>query len=472
LKTGYKKGNLKLLIQTGLLLWFSVFQFSQVSAVEFPDRLELLGLIEKREYDQLSDMLLSYQENYETGKGDERLVLFVLETLANSNPEYEALMIEWIDSQAENYVPYLVRAYYYYAVAWSWRGNLSGTETSEKRLEKMKNYLQLASADITSAIQLKPRSSATDAHALRVLMMLESDTFKKQTLEEALKIDQASYLVRSSYFWSLKPEWGGQPQEVLRFLEETRLMAEENPQLKQLLGYADYIFAESLAENKQYVEAAIHFDFAVDNGADHIIYRERGINYYHLQDYDKTLESLDLALEQWPQDPKTLRWRAHTLQRMKRYEEALSDLALAVRLVPMERYTLMAHALLSRKMKRYEQVLSDYEKALFFNQNDADIWFEIGMHYSHELVDFEKAARHLRRATELNPGESDYWYEYAAVLHYKLDCGIVKPLDEYLGLCNAGSICRAGELKWALHARNWLKENNQCALKDESARRY
>jgi tetratricopeptide (TPR) repeat protein len=114
-------------------------------------------------------------------------------------------------------------------------------------------------------------------------------------------------------------------------------------------------------------------------------------------------------------------------------------------------------------MRRYEQVLDDYQKALFFNQQDADIWFERGMHYSHELINFEAAASNLKRATELNADKSEYWYEYAAVLHYKLDCEIVIPLKQYLRLCDAGSPCHPGELKWALHARNWLEGNKRCS---------
>jgi tetratricopeptide (TPR) repeat protein len=293
-------------------------------------------------------------------------------------------------------------------------------------------------------------------------MMLENNEYKKPTLEESLLIDPGSYLVRSSYFWSLKPEWGGAPEELERFTKETRVMAEQYPELNKLLGYSDYIFAESLAERGQADAAAIHFDFAIDKGADHIIYRERGINYYHLQEYEKALQDLNQSLHMWPQDAKTLRWRSHTLQKMGEYEDALSDLDLAARILPRDRYILMARALLSRKMKHFEQVLSDYEKALFFNQDDADIWFERGMHYSHEFINFKEAANNFNRATELNDSKPQYWYEYAASLHYSLDCQIVIPLENYISLCNKGRDCRAGELKWALHARNWLKENDRC----------
>jgi tetratricopeptide (TPR) repeat protein len=455
-------------MQSSLLLCLSLFLFSSNASSSFPDRLHLLGLLENKKYDELGDVFLSFQSRYEEEKADEKLVFFVLETLANSNPEYEELINEWVETQAESYVPYLVRAYYYYGIAWSWRGHQIKSKTSAERLKKMQEFLQLASADIIQASKITPRLSVSDAHAIRVLMMLEDDEYKKPTLEEALRIDPGSYLVRSSYFWSLKPEWGGAPEELERFTKETILMAEKYPELNQLLGYSDYIFAEFLAERGKADTAAIHFDFAIDKGADHIIYRERGINYYHLQEYDKALQDLNQSLQMWPQDAKTLRWRSHTLQKMGKYEDALSDLDMAARISPMDRSILMARALLSRKMKRFEQVLSDYEQALFFNQNDADIWFERGMHYSHEFINFEEAVYNFNRATELNANNPQYWYEYAASLHFSLDCQIVTPLENYISLCNADSDCRAGELKWALHARNWLKENDRCPLKSSA----
>ena len=183
-----------------------------IAAPVFPDRLELLGLLENRQFSELESMLQSFQANFEQGEGGERLLAFVLETLANSNPEYESVITDWVDLHPGSFVPYLVRAYYYYGIAWSWRGHRLKKETSPQRLGKMRDYLQLAAGDITEAIKIKPRLSAADALAIKVLMMLESEDYKRSTLKEALQINPDSYLVRSSYFWSLKPEWGGKPR--------------------------------------------------------------------------------------------------------------------------------------------------------------------------------------------------------------------------------------------------------------------
>ncbi|NKB38330.1 MAG: DUF4034 domain-containing protein [Gammaproteobacteria bacterium] len=429
----------------------------------YPDRLELLSQIENRQFEILEATLASYHDRYINGGDDERLLQFALETLANSNPDYEILISDWLQLQPDSFVPHLVRAYYYYGVAWSWRGHRQLEETSRARLEKMRNYLRLAAADISQAIELREDLSAADALALKVLMLLGEKEYQAKTLREALRIHPRSYLVRSAYIWSLKPEWGGRAEDLMSFIKTIDKDTSDQPLLKNLSGYADYIFAESLAEQKRYEDAAIHFDFAIDKGSDHIIYRERGINHYHLADYEAARRDFDTALALWPQDPKSLRWRSHALQRLGHNDIALGDIELASRLKPMNRYILKANALLSRKMKRFESVPDSYERALYYNRDDADIWYERGMHYSHELLNFEAALTDLKRATELSPDKPAYWYEYAAVLHYRLDCTITEPLEKYLALCNSGGSCRTGELKWARDAQDWLMQTERCS---------
>ena len=445
-----------------LVAMFIVFNVCH-AADNFPDRLELLIELQNRQYEQLEKRLHSYHSGSQDFKADEKLLAFTFETLANSNPEYASLFSDWIEAFPQSYFALVARAHYYYGVAWSWRGHRRIENTSTLRLQNMKEFLRLAALDLSRAIEIENELAIADALALKVLMLLDEKQYQQKALKEALQLYPQSYLVRSAYLWSLKPEWGGEAGELMKFIHATEELAGEAPVLSSLLGYADYIFAESLAERGQYQEAAVHFDFAVDKGADHHIYRERGINHYQLGNYAAARKDFDAALALWPQDPKTLRWRSHALRRLGENDAAYGDIDLAARLAPMDRHILMAYALLSRKLKRFEGVLASYDRALFYNQDDAAIWYERGMHFSHELVDFPAAGENFQRATELDPGVPAYWYEYAAVLHYQLDCGIVEPLDHYLELCDAGSSCKAGELEWARHAQDWLQETRRCS---------
>ena len=430
--------------------------------LSYPDRLEILGLLKNRQFTELQELVVGYQQAYESGVHEEAKVLFILETLANSDPEHSEIIDDWVSDFPDDYLPYLVRAWSYYDLAWSWRGHLPRENTSPDRLEKMQNYLKFAADDLSRAIELKPRLSAADALAIKLLMLLDGREYMKTTLQESLQRNPDSVQVRASYLWTLKPQWGGEAETLVDYIDEVERASLTYPVLKQLLGYSDYIFAAALAGEKQYQQAVEHFDFAVQRGADHLVYRDRGINYYRLGEYELALENLDESLRLWPQETETLRWRSFTYQKLGKNEEALADLDLAIRLNPMNRYALLAHAKLSRKMRRYEQVLTNYEKALFYNADDAVIWFEKGMHNSHELVNFRAAEQDFKMATQLAPEETDYWYEYAAVLHYNIDCNIVEPLSKYLDLCRSGKPCRATERKWVEDASRWLEESGRC----------
>ena len=445
-----------------LLVICGCCELTSAAETGFPDRLKLLGLLENRQLGELRDLIHGFQEAYESGDGGEAKVVFILETLANSEPGYAQIVDDWVAAYPGDYVPHLVRAWTYYDIAWSWRGHRAREDTSSERLGKMEDLLKLAADDLSRAIALKPRLSAADALAIKLLMLLDGRQYMQSTLKESLRLNPDSVQVRASYLWTLKPEWGGKADTLVSYVDEVKKASVIYPQLKQLLGYSDYIFAAALARDMQYEPAVEHFDFAVQHGADHLIYRDRGINYYRLGNYELALENLDRSLELWPQASETLRWRSFTYQKLGRNEAALADLDLAVRLNPMDRYVLLAHAKLSRKLGRFEQVLGDYERALFYNSDDAAIWFEKGMHNSHELLNFRAAELEFQKATELAPGEVDYWYEYAAVLHYNVDCKIVTPLSRYLELCRSGKPCRSGELKWVEDAARWLEESGRC----------
>lgn len=339
-----------------------------ISETVYPDRLYLLNLLESENFSELESLINQAQLSYESGEGSETQIAFILDTLANSNPEYEALFDKWVRKSTESYIPYLVRAYYYYDVAWSWRGHRRTQQTSGERIERMSESLKRAASELTQAILLKPRLSAADSLAIRILMLLNNDEYKERTLKEALEIDHNSYLVRASYLWSLKPEWGGDPTKLIKFARQTSDLSHKQPGLRNLKGYSDYIFAESLLEQRRYREAILHFDFAVEKGADHFIYRDRGINYYYLNQLDKALADFDESLRLWPQNHQVLRWRAQTLSKIGRNEEALGDLEIARLVSPMDRHVLMSQSYLLRKLKKYEQVISNYDNALFLTR--------------------------------------------------------------------------------------------------------
>ncbi len=422
----------------------------------------LIQLFRDSHFVELNRILESYQQGFEADDTDERVLLFGIESISTANPESAYLFDEWVKSQPDNAIPYLARAYYAYHVAWFWRGHETINNTRPYHLARMKRSLESAADDLTRAINMQPSLAIAYALAIRILMLLGAEELQAEAYDEAIAYYPNSYLVRASYLWSLKPKWGGSPHRLLAYIEEIASRAEKNPLLKDLLGYSDYIFAEFLSDGKAYQQARAHYDIAIIKGADHIVYRERGINYYHLGEYELALNDFNESLKLWPQNYRVLRWRANVYMRQGRHSEAVTDLALAVELNPYNKYALLSLAAVLRKLGQFEGVHTLYDRALYYNSQDANIWFERGMHYARDLFKFDLAVPDLRRATELAPDEPQYWYHYAAVLHYAFDCRITRPLEKYLSLCGELATCNDKELTWARKARGWLQHNDAC----------
>lgn len=439
-----------------------LFVHDVAASTEFPDRFQLIQLFRESNFVELNDSLQGYQQAFETGEGDERLLLFAIESITAANPDSEYLLNEWVKSQPNNYAPYLARAYYYYHIAWSWRGHDNIKTTAQYRLTNMHKYLESAADDLTIAIEIQPSLTIAYALAIRILMLIGSEELRNEAYNEAIIQYPNSYLVRASYLWSLKPKWGGSSSRLLEYVREIQPLVAQNPSLQDLLGYSDYIFAESLSDSQEYEQAREHYDFAIAKGADHIVYRERGINHYQLGDYEQALQDFNTSLESWPQNYRVLRWRANVYMRQGQFNEAVQDLALAVELNPYNKYALLSLAAVLRKVGKFEGVLDLYDRALYYNSQDARIWFERGMHYSRDLFKFNLASRDLKRATDLAPQKTQYWYQYAASLHYSFDCGITKPLEKYLSLCSNEMGCNQKELEWARKAELWLQQNEAC----------
>jgi tetratricopeptide (TPR) repeat protein len=168
-----------------------------------------------------------------------------------------------------------------------------------------------------------------------------------------------------------------------------------------------------------------------------------------LGDYGKALADFNAALKLWPQEPETVYWRALTHREMNRPDQALADLNLAVQLDPLEPRVLRARASLLRDQGRFGEALQDYENALTFGGHDHRTWGNRGWLLLYKLRDYERAARDLRRATELSPSDPDYWYDYGVALFYKKDCQLVEVLERYRKLCESSTDCKAPRLTWA-----------------------
>ena len=80
----------------------------------------------------------------------------------------------------------------------------------------------------------------------------------------------------------------------------------------------------------------------------------------------------------------------------------------------------------------------------------------------YDLRDYRRGAEALKRASELKPNDTDYWYNYAYALDKLIDCDIVPALRRYLAICEEGGKCGQDYIDYAANKIKVLHDHDEC----------
>lgn len=415
------------------------------------DSLELLDLLHNRQYQELEKRLSDAQDGYENGEVSDIVVMLAFDALANSDPAHEELLNEWVESMPNSYIALAARGIYFADVGWSLRGSAYAGETSDEQFAGMRGFHAHAISDLQNALNRNPRLIVGYAEIISLSKSSGKRALRKDTLEKALEIDPASYAVRKSHLFGLMPRWGGSYEEIEQFIADTRTYADENPKLKPLLGFADYVRARKSSGRSDYETAIEHYTKALKYGDKAWYYRSRGTAYYQMDDYDNALKDLTRAIELWPQYPEALAWRGTVYEAQEMYDQALADLFLAARLKP---YGYLAQKHLGNvlaKKQRYEEAVQAYDAALHYQPHRGHLWRKKAWYLAYKLQKPEEAAEAYKMAAEKRPDRAAYWYDYGYVLNTLHDCEVVPVLRTFVRACgnSTDDRCDKRHTRWA-----------------------
>ena len=94
----------------------------ECTAGDHPDKLQILSLLEKRDFAALDRLLATLQENSEKDISKEVDVQLAFEAFATSRPELEPLLNEWITKRPKSYPAQLAAGEYFNHLGWQKRG--------------------------------------------------------------------------------------------------------------------------------------------------------------------------------------------------------------------------------------------------------------------------------------------------------------------------------------------------------------
>lgn len=160
--------------------------------------------------------------------------------------------------------------------------------------------------------------------------------------------------------------------------------------------------------NQDYEKSLQQYDLALE------IYPEyqdaligKALIFYELKDFEKAENYFSQALEKMPQDVDLRIMRGECYLHTKEYESALFDFNTCIQMglnIP-ELYN--NRAFIYAIKNDYDTAQKDWEKAIQLGTQDASVFYNLGTHY-YEKGNTEKAMEHLKKATELAPDRADF----------------------------------------------------------------
>ncbi len=431
---------------------------STAHAVQYPDKLQLIQLLRAGSWTKLERRLEAYQSAFENGRASDELVEAAYFAFANSDQTLAEKLDHWVEIAPKSYRARAARGVYFWRLGWIARGTDVSHKPSRQQVRIMRRFFALAERDLESAIDMHPRFSLGYAILISIGMASNQRDDHTFVMRRGLGIVPQSFAIREWYLASLEPWWrSGLPDKLAlavinEFVESTKKAANRYPRLKPLLGYADYVRAQTHFHSEEYAEALALINRALSAGDYWRYYELRGRIQYREHRCVLALRSYDRALARRPQEAALYDMRGQIRRCVDNYEAALEEWDRALALDAMEPNYLLAKGEALQLLGRYDDARKLLDKAFFYGAYDPSVRATRGALLVNYFDQAEAALEDLKYATEMEPGRATYWRDYGDALFRSNRCDAVAALATYMRLCERGSACLSADLEWAAGA--------------------
>jgi TPR repeat protein len=308
------------------------------TASEPPDALLLQGLLERGAIPALDAALSAYQEAYRKGAiGDEAAAQAFI-ALTRDDPDLRPLYDKWVGERPSSYVARLARGYYLAELGYQARGTASAAKTTRAQFGDMRELFKLALDDLQTSLKLDPKPALSYGTMIWITQGSRDRRDAAKYLDDAILTDPRVFTARASYLAMLRPEWGGSLEEMAAAIASWKnaLQARQVAALERMLEDARWRTAlepaAELVNQKQYREAIVLYDQALQKGDPLRAYAMRGFSYAQLGEHAKAIADFDRVLQIEPSGGccRATRFnRARSHLAMRAMEQGLADLFVA-----------------------------------------------------------------------------------------------------------------------------------------------
>jgi tetratricopeptide (TPR) repeat protein len=278
--------------------------------IETLERLSIRLWLTTRNYDALDTMLTAYSDSARRDFRMEYRMFDVYDAFRVSDSTLKPFLDEWVNDRPQSGNARLIRASYYVESMYADRGNAFVANTSDEQVAGMTRYKKLARADIDTGMALVP-CNPVGYHLLMLIAPMTSNTImSRMAMEEALKIQPYSFVLRARHMYNLMPRWGGTYEAMDSLADAADRFAKVNPRLTALHGFSAWDRGTIFERNKDSKNAVAQYDLALTHGDFWQFRFGRGSFYYLKNQLAEAADDLDHAMVQRPQNVQVLHYRA------------------------------------------------------------------------------------------------------------------------------------------------------------------
>ncbi len=150
------------------------------------------------------------------------------------NPAFETGLDTWVEKDGNDAAALLIRARFYFDVAWEKRGHDYTGDTAAEKLDAFQSYIDKALADCEAALRLDPANPYTLYLRFRILSSLGGSQRMVQAFQEAVARYPGYYPLYTMMLDRLQPKWGGSVPAMYAFVDRYAGGAGETAPLKLL----------------------------------------------------------------------------------------------------------------------------------------------------------------------------------------------------------------------------------------------
>jgi tetratricopeptide (TPR) repeat protein len=443
---------------------FSLFISSVYGYENQIDKVHIIQLLKQENFSSLEKMLSEYQKEFEENVNKELKVLNAFNAFENSDPDLEKYLEKWVLKTPNSYSVHMALGIYHFHLGWLSRGNKWAKDTSSKQFAKMKAHFRKAQDEFKKTIKINPKMTIAYGHLIAIV---GGDKIKsKQILDEALKNNPLSKIVRLYYVRFLEPKWGGSIAEIKKFITEAKPFYVQNKQLKEIEGSLPYAQADMLytTYTSENVKLSLpYFDEAVQkSGRNRAVILRRAEAYDFLGKYQNALRDCNEVLNQDSQNIDALILRAKIFMILQNFEQAINDLNLAVELDKLNPEALKNKGIMFYKLDRFSESFQQFIDSLTYGYKDSVTHTYLGYIYYYTKKNYTLAAQELKTAMKFGKDNSSSWYLITASQWHDRDCDFVKSAYKYKEVCTINNNCENKKLNWALKSADYALQRGIC----------